>query len=225
MGASDTTVAPELKHTKRFSAALSHDLNNYSGAIQGYVELLRLDLAEDEEASLYLQRIQDACQRIVGRTSMLEHFAENRSCRGATCDLTSLVKRFAAKQTSPPPIVDVEASAEGRWVEGDADILDKVLEQLTLNAREASPADAPVYLQIASEPPNILIKIRDQGEGMDQETQEQIFYPYFSKKGKARGFGLAWVHGWVGSCGGSIKVVSAPGEGTEVTVRLNPAPC
>jgi len=65
-----------------------------------------------------------------------------------------------------------------------------------------------------------LLLFRDNGCGINKETQEKMFEPYFTTKEKGTGFGLATVLGIVNQHGGFIEVDSEPGEGTEFRVFI-----
>jgi signal transduction histidine kinase len=68
------------------------------------------------------------------------------------------------------------------------------------------------------------VEVRDTGCGMDEATRAQVLEPFFSTKSPGRGLALAEVLGLVGTCGGGIRVVSAPGRGTTVTVLFPASP-
>jgi two-component system nitrogen regulation sensor histidine kinase GlnL len=66
----------------------------------------------------------------------------------------------------------------------------------------------------------ILIEIRDNGKGIDQETLEQIFTPFYTTKNRGSGLGLATCQKIVSEHDGLLKVESTPGEGTLFAVSL-----
>lgn len=71
----------------------------------------------------------------------------------------------------------------------------------------------------------VTISVRDTGLGMDADTLAHAFEPFFTTKGLGGlGLGLSMVHGMAAQSGGGVRIDSAPGRGTEVTLYLPPAP-
>ena len=66
----------------------------------------------------------------------------------------------------------------------------------------------------------VVIVVRDNGTGMDEETRRRAFEPYFTTKPDGHGLGLAAALGIVRNHRGAIRVESAPGEGTEFSIAL-----
>jgi signal transduction histidine kinase len=121
----------------------------------------------------------------------------------------------------------------------DAGQLREVVVDLVMNAVESIPEGTPgkisVYttaVEIDGALPGdkelrneaipsgqyVALEVRDTGCGMDEETRNKIFEPFFSTKFLGRGLGLASVYGFVLSHRGRVQVESAPGKGT--TFRL-----
>ncbi|HEY6770331.1 MAG TPA: ATP-binding protein [Candidatus Sulfotelmatobacter sp.] len=121
----------------------------------------------------------------------------------------------------------------------------QVLLNLVLNARDAMPTGGRIRVETSNcvvqffpqgnpedaggRPPSIpcvLFVVSDSGSGMDEETRQRVFEPYFTTKeeGKGSGLGLATVHSIVSGQGGLVHIDSALGRGTRVTVLLPSMP-
>jgi CheY-like chemotaxis protein len=94
--------------------------------------------------------------------------------------------------------------------------------QLTVKLGEATLAADTATPQSPESRPCLKLTVQDTGHGMDHETMDRVFEPYFTTKdkGEGTGLGLAVVHGIVESHGGSITVDSRSGKGSTFTVLL-----
>src|SRR6185312_13100017 len=117
----------------------------------------------------------------------------------------------------------------------DPSQLELVLLNLAINARDAMPeggrlsvrtfalAEVPAELAAELEPGAYVgMAVTDTGMGMAPDVQVRAFEPFFTTKelGKGTGLGLSQVYGFVRQSGGVVKLRSAPGEGTTVTLYL-----
>lgn len=93
---------------------------------------------------------------------------------------------------------------------------------LIVNAIEAMEKE-PRVLKIATrtEDNKCVIKIEDNGIGMDEETQQRLFEPYFTSKQNGNGLGLTNTQNVILNHQGSINVYSKPGQGTTFIIKLN----
>ena len=98
--------------------------------------------------------------------------------------------------------------------------LQRALTNLVTNAIEASPKGQKVLLTLQADQEKVVIGVRDQGAGMDEETLENIFVPFFSKKSQGTGLGMAIAKKVIEAHGGEINIRSQPGHGTEVRIEL-----
>jgi CheY-like chemotaxis protein len=95
--------------------------------------------------------------------------------------------------------------------------------QLTVELRPFMLTPDGPFNETNLEPGNYLhLSVADTGYGMNTETMERIFEPYFTtkEKGKGTGLGLSVVHGIIKSHGGAVEVTSRPGKGTTFDVLL-----
>ncbi len=119
----------------------------------------------------------------------------------------------------------------------DAGMMEQVVLNLCVNARDAMPRGGRLELSTATmqvvqeaceqfgmEHPGryVLLKVRDTGLGILPEVREHIFEPFFTTKevGKGTGLGLSMVHSIVSQHHGVIKVDSGAGQGSEFTIFL-----
>jgi PAS domain S-box-containing protein len=108
-------------------------------------------------------------------------------------------------------------------VEGDADQLRRVLLNVVHNALEAMHGRAGEVLVSAAPRAGLVeLRVRDQGPGV--EDVERLFEPYYTTKVKGTGLGLLIARQIVEEHGGTIRVASEPGVGTEVTIALPALP-
>jgi CheY-like chemotaxis protein len=135
--------------------------------------------------------------------------------------------------------VNPSLAAEPLWISADAGMIDQVVMNLCLNARDAMPAGgtltletAAVQLGAATAHPDARpgrfarLRVTDTGCGMAQEVRAHLFEPFFTTKevGKGTGLGLATVHGIVQEHKGWIEVETAEGRGSAFAVFLPLAP-
>lgn len=237
----------QLMHSQRMEAVgtlaggIAHDFNNLLQAIQGSLDSLKMELSGDPGKSQYLSNINNATKRAAGLTGQLLGFA-----RGGKYQIEKLVMNRLIKDVEQLflPIAGKKVTfkavqyPEPMVVEGDVTQLQQIIFNLLLNARDALPVEGgkiicrlePVVPQTAGfelggeglDPKDYLVvRVRDTGCGMDEETQSRIFEPFFTTKGTSgTGMGLAMVYGCIQNHNGWIHVTSTPGSGSEFFVFL-----
>lgn len=107
-------------------------------------------------------------------------------------------------------------------IEGYPGKLNQVFMNLLTNAIQAMPDGGLIHLITFPFPDDIEIRVRDTGMGIPKEVRNRIFDPFFTTKGigEGTGLGLSISHGIVKQHGGSIKLESIEGQGTEVIIRI-----
>jgi two-component system NtrC family sensor kinase len=102
----------------------------------------------------------------------------------------------------------------------DAELMERVIYNLALNAAQASPAGGAVTVKTRAADGVAEIAVIDRGAGIDRKHMETIFNPFFTTKPQGVGLGLAIVAKIVDEHGGKIAVESEPGKGSVFRVLL-----
>ena len=152
---------------------------------------------------------------------------------GVISGVQKLVERLAGPEVE----VSVNLDPGVGEVMGDAGQLEQVIMNLVVNARDAMPAGGKLTIEtmqfdtieqlILPDAPDgtgsfAVLRVRDSGTGMSDDTKARLFEPFFTTKdvGKGTGLGLATVYGIIEQAKGQIRVESALGRGTTFTIYL-----
>lgn len=98
--------------------------------------------------------------------------------------------------------------------------MERALMNLLANSIEASRAGQDVVISAENKGPHLVIRIKDHGTGMDKETLENIFVPFYTKKKKGTGLGMPIAKKIVESHSGKLMILSRTGQGTEFVIHL-----
>ena len=223
-----------LRSLQRLAGGTAHDLNNLLMSVSGNAELALLDSPPDSPARECIEDIVEAAGRAVARCNEMMVYAGRRPIRLMPVDAVALVRGAATRAGGA---VEVDAGAGAIGVDVDEGRLGALLDAVVANAiemagggpvtvtdrevtrdREALDRAWPGWRR---EPGDyVCIEVRDTGPGMDADTLDQLFEPYFSTSHGRRGLGLAWAPGLMDAHGGAIEVRSEVGVGTVVGVLL-----
>jgi len=114
----------------------------------------------------------------------------------------------------------VDVPPDPVYVEIDSLNLARALANLILNSIEASSKEQKIVISVAAKKNHIEATVKDFGSGMDKETLDNIFAPFYSKKESGTGLGMPIVKKIIDGHKGRILIASQPGLGTEVTITL-----
>lgn len=216
----------------RLASGVAHDFNNMLTVILGYSTLMLSDADTGREQQQYLQAIEQAARRAADLTRQLLAFGQQQMLSPGLRSLNDLLRPL---QRMLPAIVGenievrCELADELPAILIDGGQLEPVVLTLAAHTREAMPQGGVLCvrtglfvldeLEQADHPglrPGryVRLEVADTGAGMDRETRQRIFEPFFSAKTPGTGLGLASVYGAVQQAGGHIEVRSAPGQGT-----------
>jgi len=223
-----------LEHSRRIESlgriagGVAHDFNNMLTVIQGNIELIRHGQDREEELDDSIQAIAEAVGRAERLTSQLLAFGRRSVIQPEAVDLQGVISSTVEflKQVVPKTIRVVFESGEGDFEASiDRGLIEQIVLNLVTNARDAilDGGTITVTLTREMEPENVVVlRVTDDGIGMNDEQMEQVFEPFFTTKprGRGTGLGLAAVQGAISQLQGEVRVRSALGEGSTFEVRL-----
>ncbi|MEQ8887316.1 MAG: ATP-binding protein, partial [Sandaracinaceae bacterium] len=220
--------AQRLESIARLASGVAHDFNNMLTVIRGFTGLLSKQL-RDEALRAEVDEIDHAATRAAELTRQLLAFGRRRVLLPRTVSLSDLVRRMRKmlRRLLPASIaIEVDLAEDDCPVHADPGQLEQVIANLAVNARDAMPAGGTLTLAVRGasrdERDWVIVEVRDDGVGMDDETLARIFEPFFTTKSPDRGtgLGLSSVDGVVHQSGGFMEVDSAPHQGSSFRIWL-----
>jgi signal transduction histidine kinase len=211
------------------AGGVAHDFGNFAIALRSYRKVLDSQIKDRSKITNdALEGIEEIAESAQSMTRSLMSFAreeihsEDESVRADLCKATesSIAALRPLTAQSNPLVAKIHDTA--LYVGVSSTDLKRMISNLILNAVDASPQKTPIHVAVTREGNQGVLTVEDYGEGIDRDVQERIFDPYFTTKakGKGTGLGLSVVAGIVLELQGSIKVISHPGDGTTLLIKL-----
>lgn len=223
------------------AGGIAHDLNNMLMAALGQLNLAVAVVAPETALGQYLATVESVLGRMEGLTERMLAYAGKSASRMEPVEICALLE-------SMEPLLRASAGRFTRLrseivsrplpVRGDSTQIEQVVLNFVQNAVDAiGERGGNVRLRaVALEASEVRVSslqwplgcadryleltIRDDGPGMNEATMRRIFEPFYTTKTTGRGLGLSVVQGIVKAHGGSIKILSEEGIGTEFRVYL-----
>ncbi len=226
---------------KVFAAGAAHDFNNMLTGVLGNADLLAMQAPPGSAQRQTAEAIVIGAQRAADLVSKLLAYAGEGRVVSERVDMDTLTREMVdllsasvghqctLTYRSPGPIPTVDA---------DPTQIRQVVLNLIVNATEAVDLDGMVTVATGQETLDrgdlaqmtfgtdgdpgsyVFVDVVDTGPGMDDDTLQRIFDPFFSTKDQGRGLGLAAVRGIVRSHDGVLRVTTKVGQGTRFRVWL-----
>jgi len=218
--------ASKLGAVGELAAIVAHEVNNPLTGILGFAELLLSELPEDDPRREEAEVIRSEAVRARTIIKALLEFARPRPPQRIPTNLNELARTTLDLQRSRAEkarVQVIEEYADLPLLEVDADALRQVLLNLLNNSMQAMPQGGQLRVVTRAEGEAVAFVVADTGVGMDAETRNRIFTPFFSTRaGNAGGTGLGLSVSMriVEGHHGTIEVESEPGKGAVFTIRL-----
>jgi two-component system sensor histidine kinase HydH len=211
----------------QLSAGLAHELRNPLGTIRGSAEMLTRSVsAENDVAREVAGFIASEVDRANSLITRFLHFARPLELRPDIADLAQTIDRAVANVAREAPGIAIYTNyaPEIPPFSFDAELMERVLYNLILNAAQATAPGGAVTVKMRTAADMAEISVIDRGSGIDAKNLGAIFNPFFTTKPQGVGLGLAIVSKIVDEHGGKIAVESEPGKGSVFQVLLPKRP-
>jgi PAS domain S-box-containing protein len=236
----------KMEAVGRLAGGVAHDFNNLLTAINGYSDILLDSMDAGDPNRPAIEEIKKAGEKAAALTKQMLAFSRKQvvvpkvlDANSVVADMLNLIRRLIGENMELEVVLEPEA---GRF-KADFALVQQVILNLALNARDAMPHGGRLSIVTGSESIRddagmrkdgsgfhlkavaghyVTFAVRDTGMGMDEGVLSHLFEPFFStkEKGKGTGLGLSTVYGVVKQFHGAIKVDSRIGEGTTFTIFL-----
>ena len=233
-----------LAHSQRLDAVgrlaggVAHDFNNLLSVINGYCEMLAAKVSDRPEALREVNEIHRSGRRAAALTRQLLAFGRRQPMDARVTNFNRLVQDNAeimGRLVGAAGELEIDLDKNLGNVRADPTQFQQVLLNLVINARDALRDHGRITISTSNRkvkagrkpdaaPPGdyVCLTVRDNGTGMDAETQKHLFEPFFTTKteGKGTGLGLALVYGIVQESNGYVTVHSALLAGSTFEILL-----
>jgi PAS domain S-box-containing protein len=236
----DLQQAVKIESIGRLAGGVAHDFNNMLTAVLGNVQLAERRAGAGQSVTEALGEIREAAMSAAALTRQLLAFSRKQVVAPRLLDMNELIERM---QRMLVRLIgeDVELrtipGTDLRAVRADPGLLEQVVVNLVINARDAMPNGGVLAIETANvrldaeyrrapplvEPgPYVKLAVSDTGMGMSDDIKSHLFEPFFTTKprGQGTGLGLATSYGAIRQSNGTIEVYSEPGKGTTFTIYL-----
>ena len=232
--------AQKLDSVGQLAGGVAHDFNNILAAIMMHLSLLHQNPNLDTETTEALKELESEAKRAANLTRQLLMFSRRSVMQTRAVDVNEVVQnllKMLRRLLGEHIAITFENEKNLPAVEADIGMLEQVLLNLVVNARDAmlrggqltiTTAVVDLDAEVAKHNSErrigkfVRLTVADTGEGMDEGVIKRIFEPFFTTKeiGKGTGLGLPTAYGIIKQHQGWLEVQSAPGYGSTFQVYL-----
>ncbi|MDQ1330600.1 MAG: hypothetical protein QG578_864, partial [Thermodesulfobacteriota bacterium] len=232
--------AQKMEAIGQLAGGVAHDFNNMLNIILGYAQMALIKIEKSGQINAELQEIMGAARRSADLVKQLLAFARKQTIAPKELDLNVTIEGMLnmLRKLIGEDIDLLWMPAENLWpVKMDPVQVDQIMANLAVNARDSISGVGKITIETGNVEFDdsyciqhdgfipgqyAMLAVSDNGCGMDKETRDKIYEPFFTTKesGKGTGMGLATVYGIVKQNNGFINVYSEPGKGTTFKIYM-----
>lgn len=208
----------QLKVLGQMSAVLGHEIRNPLASLKGHIQLLLEKLPGDHSGRRGAEVVLRETIRLEELSRHVLEFARTGAVQCESADPTAMVRTAVDNAGGKDVNVEVR-DAPPEW-SLDKHRMEEVLINLLRNAREASAPGQPIDVMVEGHLEELRIEVRDHGEGIVPGEEERVFEPFYTRRAKGTGLGLALARRIVEGHGGRITAHNHPRGGAVFSVTL-----
>jgi PAS domain S-box-containing protein len=232
--------AQKMEAVGTLAGGIAHDFNNILQVTLGYSEMLLQDKEEGDPENADLKKILHAAKNGAELVQSLLTFSRKVEPKFVQLSVNRQITQVEKllRRTIPRMIeIRVNLDPDVSEINADPTQIEQILMNLAVNARDAMPDGGTITIRTqdvtldadycsfhaeATPGDYVLLSVSDTGHGMQQETLQHIFEPFYTTKelGRGTGLGLAIIYGIVKQHGGHIACHSEVGKGTRFQIYL-----
>jgi two-component system, NtrC family, sensor histidine kinase PilS len=220
--------AERLATVGKLAAGLAHEVRNPLAAMCASIEVIKNALAPPESMKRLMNNVVSEADRLNGLITEFLEFARPREPQRQPADVSQLVAGVIEVLKNDRILASTKLDVrleEKLFASIDSAQMRQVIWNVAKNAAESmiGRSDATLSISTRRSRRSVDVIIRDTGPGISPDQLKRVFDPFFTTKDRGSGLGLAISHSIVQAHGGRILLDSKPGQGTEVTIALEPA--
>ncbi|MHB0969310.1 MAG: two-component system sensor histidine kinase NtrB [Thermoanaerobaculia bacterium] len=202
------------------AAGIAHEFRNSLSTILGYLRMARKQPLDDSVAAKLASAEEEAAQLNAAVEALL-HFARPMRLDLHAFDLHETTESVVERLRRASPDVSIEVRGAPAGIEGDRQLVARLLENVLRNAIDAVRAKGAGGVRVSVTPGSVAtVMVEDDGIGLDPADAPRYFLPFQSDKPGGFGIGLALARKIVLLHGGTMRLTGKPGEGATVVVEL-----
>ena len=221
--------ASRLSAIGTLAAGVAHEIRNPLVAVRTFLQLVPERMNDPEFMTKFRALSLSEIDRITKLITQLLSFSRSHdrpmasvNVKGVVEKIVDLLRLEAGKRSVQVELLDDEPVP---LVHGDAEQIEQVVLNVVLNAIQATPMESKVVVHIQTArtltgEAQVRVEVTDQGPGIPPENLDALFTPFFTTKEQGTGLGLAVAQQIMTEHGGSLEVVSPPGEGATFSITL-----
>jgi signal transduction histidine kinase/ActR/RegA family two-component response regulator len=224
------------------AGGVAHEVNNMLAVMLGFSDMALRQLPAGSPSASDLREVIRAGERAARITQQLLAFSRQMPNQPVVLSLAGVVRdllKLLHQTLGPEYQLVLDLPNDLPSVRADRTQVEQVLINLVLNARDATPPGGTISVVAETveldaaygrrhhdvalrQGPYVMLAVTDTGAGMDAQTRERAFEPFYTTKpvGQGTGLGLSTVYGIVKQAAGYVWIYSEPGQGTSVKVYL-----